>query len=263
MELLIAVSISFMGSLHCVGMCGPLLAFAVGDPTVARRTSRAWLHAAYHGGRLLTYALVGAICGLLGAAVDHGGARLGCHRAAALLAGTMVIAVGLAAALRAVGVRLPQAPLPGLIQRLVLAGQRAAFALAPLPRAFSTGLLTAFLPCGWLYLFALKAAGSGSPLWGAGFMMAFWLGSVPALVLVGAGVQTLARLFGRRLPLVTALVIVLLGVFTLTFWMHAPVQAFEPAQDQAAAASVQQIEELGRTVPPCCRKHAAAAENSP
>ena len=40
-----------------------------------------------------------------------------------------MIAVGLAAVLRAVGVRLPQLPLPGLIQRLVLTGQRAAFAL--------------------------------------------------------------------------------------------------------------------------------------
>ena len=48
----------------------------------------------------------------------------------------------------------PKCRLPGLIQRLVLAGQRAAFALRPLPRALSIGLLTAFLPCGWLYLFA-------------------------------------------------------------------------------------------------------------
>ena len=165
MELLIAVLIaSFVGSLHCVGMCGPLVAFAVADPTADRRTSRAMLHAAYHGGRLLTYALVGAVCGLLGAAVDTGGARLGCHRAAALLAGTMIIAVGLVATLRALGVRLPRVPLPGVISRLVLAGQRAAIALAPLPRALATGLLTAFLPCGWLYLFALKAAESGKPL---------------------------------------------------------------------------------------------------
>ena len=101
------------------------------------------------------------------------------------MAGTMMIAVGLAAVLRVAGVHLPEAPLPRMIQRCIIAGQRAAFALSPLPRALSTGLLTAFLPCGWLYLFALKAAGTGSPLQGALFMIAFWLGSVPALVLVG------------------------------------------------------------------------------
>ncbi len=264
MELLIAVLVaSFVGSLHCVGMCGPLVAFAVGDATGGKPAPRAGLHAAYHGGRLLTYALVGAVCGLFGAGVDYGGARLGCHRAAALLAGTMIIAVGLAAVMRAVGMRLPHLPLPGIIQRLVLAGQRAAFALTPLPRAFCTGLLTAFLPCGWLYLFALKAAETGSPVRGTLFMIAFWLGSVPALVLVGAGVQTLARLLGRRLPLVTAVVIVLLGVFTLAFWMHTPVLAFEPAQDPADSASVKQVEALGKTVPPCCRKAADAAEKVP
>ena len=94
-------------------------------------------------------------------------------------------------------------------------------------------------------------------------MIAFWLGSVPALVLVGAGVQTLARLLGRRLPLVTAVVIVLLGVFTLAFWMHAPVLAFEPAKNPADSASVKQVEDLGKTVPPCCRKAAEAAEKVP
>ena len=94
-------------------------------------------------------------------------------------------------------------------------------------------------------------------------MVAFWLGSVPALVLVGAGVQTLVRLLGRRLPLVTALVIVLLGVFTLAFWMRTPVLAFEPAKNQADAASVKQIEELGKAVPPCCQPHAEADKKGP
>jgi sulfite exporter TauE/SafE len=263
MELLIAVVIaSFVGSLHCVGMCGPLVAFAVSDPHGGKPASRAWLHVAYHGGRLLTYALVGAVCGLLGAAVDHGGARLGCHRAAALLAGGMMIAVGIAAVLRAVGVRLPHVPLPGLIQRVVLTGQRVAFALRPLPRALCIGLLTAFLPCGWLYIFASYAAGTGSPLWGGLFMIAFWLGSVPALLLAGVAVQTLARLLGRRLPLVTALTVVVLGVVTLVLRMQTPVQAFEPKQIQADTASVKQVDELGKAVPPCCRKNAETDEKS-
>ena len=165
-----------------------------------------------------------------------------------------MLAVGVAAVLRAVGVRLPQLPLPGLIQRLVLAGQRAAFALRPLPRALCVGLLTAFSPCGWLYLFASYAAGTGSPFWGALFMIVFWLGGVPALLLAGVGVQTLARLLGRRLPLVTALAIVALGVVTLVLRMQSPLLAFEPRQIQADAFVGKQVEELGKTVPPCCRK---------
>ncbi len=245
---------SFLGSLHCVGMCGPLVGFAVSDPGGQRQGSRLWLHAAYHAGRLSTYALAGAVCGLLGTAVDRGGARLGCQKAAALAAGAIMICVGLAAVLRALGVRLPQLPLPGLIQRLVLTGQRAAFALRPLPRALCIGLLTAFLPCGWLYLFAAYAAGTGSPAWGALVMVAFCLGGVPALVLAGFGMQTIARLLGRRLPLVTALAIVMLGVVTLVLRMQSPVQAFEPVPVRADSTAIGQVEALGKTVPPCCRK---------
>jgi sulfite exporter TauE/SafE len=256
MQLLIAVLIaSFVGSLHCVGMCGPLVAFAIGDTRGGKHTARALLHAAYHGGRLVTYTLVGAVCGILGAAIDHGGARLGCHRAAALAAGGMMIAVGAAAALRAVGARLPQLPLPVLIQRAVVIGQRAAFALTPVPRALCVGLLTALLPCGWLYLFASYAAGTGSPLWGAAFMAAFWLGSVPALLLAGIGVQAVARFVGRSLPLVTALLIVALGVVTLVLRMQSPVLAFEPRQIGSGAEAVKMIHELDKTVPPCCRRH--------
>jgi uncharacterized protein len=256
MEFLIAVLIaSLVGSLHCVGMCGPLVAFAVGDSR-AGKTSKIWLHVAYHGGRLLTYAFVGGVCGILGAAVDRGGARLGCQRAAALLAGAMMIAVGAAALFRAIGVRLPHISLPGPILRLILAGQRAALALGPLLRALCIGLLTAFLPCGWLYLFASYAAGTGTPLWGAMFMIAFWLGTVPALLLAGAGVQVLARVLGRRQPLVTSLAIVMLGVATLVFRMQTPVQAFEPVPIRADVLSVKQVESLGKSVPPCCREHA-------
>jgi hypothetical protein len=166
----------------------------------------------------------------------------------------MMIGVGAAAVLRAVGARLPELPLPRLLQRVVIAGQRAAFTLAPLPRALCIGLLTALLPCGWLYLFASYAAGTGSPLWGAAFMAAFWLGSVPSLLLAGIGAQALARLAGRRLPLVTALTIVALGVATLVLRMQTPVLAFEPRQLGAGADSLKQVEDLGTTVPPCCRK---------
>ena len=67
--------------------------------------------------------------------------------------------------------------------------------------------------------------------------------------------QTLARLLGRRLPLVTALVIVVLGVFTLVLRMQSPVQAFEPVRVRADSTAIGQVEALGETVPPCCRKH--------
>lgn len=256
MATLIAILLaSLFGSLHCAGMCGPLVAFAVGGTDIQSNSVRALLHVMYHGGRLASYALIGAVCGLLGAALDLGGAMAGLHRVASLLAGGMMIAVGVIAILHYKGVRLPQLSVP-LLQRLVIIGQRATFGLRPLPRALGIGVLTAFLPCGWLYAFAIVATGTGSVIWGAAVMIAFWLGTVPVLASLGIGVQTLAGTIGRRIPLATAVAFVLLGLFTIGNRLAIPVEAFAAtAAPTAGADTAEQIEIIQQTKPPCCQHH--------
>jgi len=246
--------LSLSGSLHCAGMCGPLVAFAVGAPETRSYAGRAILQLAYHGGRLVTYALVGAICGVLGAALDLGGSLLGLQRVAAVLAGVMMIAVGVLTLLRYRGVSLPHVGLPAFLQRLVVLGQRAAVELRPLPRSLAIGLLTALLPCGWLYAFAIIAAGAGSAGWGAAVMVAFWAGTVPVLVSLGVGVQALTGALGRRLPLATALILVGLGLYTIGDRLLLPAGAFEPLAESLQGRDVQgKLKTVEHTKPPCCQ----------
>lgn len=248
---------SLTGSLHCVGMCGPLVAFAVGSTESHSNLGRLALHFAYHGGRLVTYAAIGAVCGLLGAALDMGGAMVGLNRAAAILAGVMMIGVGVIAILRYRGVRLPERKTPGPLRRWIVLGQRAATGLRPLPRAGAIGLLTGFLPCGWLYAFAIVAAGSGSLAWGASVMAAFWMGTVPVLAALGIGVQTLTGTLGRRVPLVTAVALVALGLYTIASRSTVPVAAFEAqAESLQGSGTAEQLDSIQQTVPPCCQPHA-------
>lgn len=204
---------SLLGSMHCAGMCGAFLAFAVtpGDAPV----SRAALQGAYHLGRLVTYTALGTAAGALGHAVDLGGSMAGLQRTAGSLAGTMMVVFGLLAVARVLGVRLPRAPVPAVIQRALTAGHRAAFDLPPLARAGATGLLTTLLPCGWLYAFVITAAGTADAAHGALAMLVFWLGTLPALITLGAGIQGLAGPLRKRLPLVTSLAVVCVGVFTV------------------------------------------------
>ncbi|MCU0874601.1 MAG: sulfite exporter TauE/SafE family protein [Pirellulaceae bacterium] len=255
MSALIAVLLaSLFGSLHCAGMCGPLVAFAVGAPETSSYAQRAVLQIVYHGGRLATYALVGAICGVLGAALDLGGSLLGLQRVAAVMAGAMMIAVGVLALLRYRGVALPHLGLPAFLQRLVVVGQRTAVGLRPLPRALTIGLLTALLPCGWLYAFAIIAAGAGSAAWGAAVMAAFWAGTVPVLVSLGVGVQALTGAVGRRLPLATALILVALGLYTVGDRLLVPAGAFEPlAESLQGRDAREQLKTVEQTKPPCCQ----------
>ena len=84
MAILAAVlAASLFGSLHCAGMCGPLVLFAMGSTEVNSHGRRLIIQIAYHGGRFVMYAVIGAVCGLLGAALDLGGALVGLHRVAA------------------------------------------------------------------------------------------------------------------------------------------------------------------------------------
>lgn len=253
---------SLFGSLHCAGMCGALVAFAVGGAESSSLPGRVLLQIGYHGGRLASYTLLGAACGLAGAALDFGGSLVGLQRVACILAGAMMVVVGVVAVLRFRGWRLPVLPFPARLQRLLQVGQRAAIGLRPLPRATTIGLITALLPCGWLYAFAVIAAGTGSSIWGGAVMAAFWSGTVPILASVGAAVQTWSGTWGRRIPLATAILIVLVGLGTLAErWALSGETWNLPAVLSAGRDVREQVEVLEQTTPPCCRH--AAHESSP
>ena len=61
---------------------------------------RALLHVAYHGGRCVSYVVVGLLCGTVGAVLDLGGSLIGVYRAAAILAGVLMIGTGIITVLR-------------------------------------------------------------------------------------------------------------------------------------------------------------------
>ena len=132
--------------------------------------------------------------------IDLGGSLIGLNRLAAVLAGAMMVGVGFLAIAKYSGMRMPRFSLPGPLNRGIQFGRKAAFGLRPGNRALVIGLLTALLPCGWLYAFAIVAARTGSILFGAAVMAAFWLGTVPILASLGVGVQTLTGTLGRRIP---------------------------------------------------------------
>jgi sulfite exporter TauE/SafE len=174
----------------------------------------------YHFGRLLTYALAGLIAGAAGQLVDLGGEALGVQLVAARIVGTLMIVIG--------GVRLYQlvlqrkqfrqvesTPQASLITRTLVRLRPLIFRLPTAARGLVTGLLTPLLPCGWLYLFALVAAGTGSILTGPIVMIAFWLGTVPALVALVAGTQFLSVRFRKAIPVGAAVLLVLAGGYTV------------------------------------------------
>lgn len=213
--LVTVVAASFVGSLHCVGMCGGFVAFYSGsDPATGAR--RLLTHGAYNGGRLVAYAVLGAAVGGLGAALDVAGELAGMQRVAAVVAGFVMVAWGVIALLRIGGMRvLVHRASSGAAGRWLRRGMAAVGRRPPLTRATLVGLLTGLLPCGWLWAFLVTAAGTGHPATGAAVMVAFWIGTVPALVAIGLGFQLVGAPLRRHVPAVTAVLVVALGILAL------------------------------------------------
>ena len=204
---------SLLGSLHCAGMCGAFIAVAVDDRGNWRRHTL--LQAAYHGGRLISYVCLGIAAGAAGRLLNIGGALAGIRSAAAVLAGITVILFAAITLLRQAGVRWPLRAAPAWLSKISSPIYRAAMDRPPIDPRLMIGLCTTLLPCGWLYAFVVTAAGTGSPSSAAVTMSAFWLGTLPALVTIGAGVRSILGPLQRRLPVATAIALLAAGLYTI------------------------------------------------
>ena len=243
---------SLLGSLHCVGMCGCFVAFyAAGDG--GRGAGRLAAHAVYSGGRLLAYGALGAAAGALGAVLDLAGGLAGLQRIAAVVAGAAMIGWGVVALLRLYGLRLgPRFVAAGAVARLVRGGLARVGGRPPVVRALAVGLLSGALPCGWLWVFLVTAAGTGGPLAGMAVMTAFWAGTVPALVALGLGAQLAAAPLRRHAPSLTAVLMVVLGILAIVS-RPASVTAAIELHAPSPATAAERLGELDHRELPCCQ----------
>jgi len=210
-----------LGSAHCAGMCGSFACLASGgDASSGPQALRS--SAGYNLGRLASYATLGAIAGAAGAGLDRAGGIAGLTRPAAIVAGLLLILWGTASLLAALGVRVPVLDIPPALATRIARGVRAVQERPPLVRSLAVGALSAALPCGWLYAFVATSAAAGSAIGGATVMAAFWAGTVPMMVAVGMGAQKLLGPLRRRLPVLTASMLVILGVLTVSGRLVAP-----------------------------------------
>jgi len=200
--LLTALTTGLVGSLHCVGMCGPLaMALPVGRLPHAQRALGV---GTYHLARLTAYATVGATFGLAG----QGLLLMGLQRPLSIGAGLFLLAWTLWARGRfgslitAKSTRWIVGPIGHLLQE-------------PAWYSFTAlGFLNGLLPCGFVYVALAGAITTGNAADSAIYMAIFGAGTVPALLLVRAVPSlfplNLRRRFTRLMPIMAVCVAVLL-----------------------------------------------------
>ncbi len=250
---LIAMLAGFAGSFHCIGMCG---GFACGLAQTSQGSKTALLlHSLlYNTGRVVTYAFIGALAGLLGHVLidghahtvglatnvtaidmdamahgmDHAALSSGPHgmvlagemgwaqRGLSIMAGLLMLVMasellGLRRRAPATWARLGGESLAKVFRTLLLSKRPSA--------ALALGVANGFLPCPLVYAFAAAAVATGSVADAVLLMTAFGLGTIPAMVFMGAAgfLMTLAvRKWGVRFSgafvLVIGLVTILRGM---------------------------------------------------
>ncbi len=178
-----------VGSLHCIGMCG---GFAVACGGRARDTLL------WHGGRIATYAILGALAGAFGAMMPGPGWVVG-------LLSTLLI-VWFAAGLAGL-VPEPHVSIPGIKHLTTNLATR-----TNMVARFGFGMATGLLPCGLVYAALGIPVAASDPMVGALAMVAFGVGTAPALTAVAMGLR---RLVMRNMALRRALAA---GVLVAALW---------------------------------------------
>lgn len=214
-DLLPLFLLGFLGTAHCLGMCGPLVLSLPG------RGGRLATHLAYHAGRILTYGALAALAAGLGAGVDATDRALAVPGGAAgalapLTRVQVALSLASAALLLSLGLfRLGIVREPAFLsgagpQRLPGARRlaRAALTGGGLPAVWAFGLLMGLLPCGLSWAAFARALAAPDPLRGATLGVAFGLGTLPGLLLLGTAAATALRRHARLVDLLSGMLLV-------------------------------------------------------
>lgn len=198
--LLAAWLMGIAGSLHCVGMCGPLISMMPYN-----RNSR-WSFfiskSANHLGRLTTYSALGLLFGLMG----QGIAAAGFQQWLSIISGLAILTM----------VFWPKkwnqfSPKGKIFSFTNWVKTKFASLLkqnSP-QKLYLLGVLNGLLPCGLLYIALAASISTGNTLKGAAFMLLFGLGTVPALAIVGIFSHALKQRYNRGFFKFTRILLVL------------------------------------------------------
>lgn len=206
-----AFAAGLLGSAHCLGMCGGISGlFAAGSQVASLRTQLP-LAIAYNLGRVLSYTFLGAVVAMIGSATVSAIPSLA--GPVRLASGALIILVGLQVAF---GWRLLTAveKVGAKLWNRLVPRAKSLIPVTSVSKAVGLGLIWGWLPCGLVYSALLLAATTAEPASGGMVMIAFGLGTMPAMVLTGLSASKLSTFMSRN-RLGAGLLIILLGIATL------------------------------------------------
>jgi len=231
--LLSALILGFMGSLHCVGMCGPI-AFML---PVDRKNNikRVFQISLYHMGRLMAYGLIGLVFGILG----KGLYVFGMQQKLSIAIGALMILLAVLP-VRTLHKFKVSKPIYRVISKIKNT-LGASFKRKTADTFLTIGFLNGFLPCGLVYIAVFGAIASGNVAQGSLYMVLFGAGTIP---LMTTAVYFSGFLKGNRKQKIQKLIpvfVVLMGTLFILrgLGLGIPYVSPRPVMEVAASSSIE------------------------
>lgn len=203
-DLYTAFTIGLVGSLHCIGMCGPIaVALPLGKRKWIQKAGGALL---YNTGRSLTYGVLGALFGLLGKGIYMAGFQ---QWASIILGMAMILGVVFPFVFKNQlnTDKLLNGYAAGIISRF-----RGLFGNQAYHNLFIIGLLNGLLPCGLVYVAVAGALNTGDVMLGILFMLVFGIGTIPVMFSISLAGNVISAGIRQRVNKLIPYMVVVLGI---------------------------------------------------
>ena len=226
-----AFVVGLFGSLHCVGMCGPI---AMALPVYYDNPSRlVFSRLLYNIGRTITYGFIGAIIGLFGEGLSLAGAQ----QWLSIFSGIMLILIILIPSRISSSIQLLK---PAYHFSDYLKKKFSKFlGNKNLSSVFAIGLLNGFLPCGLVYVALAGSLASGSILNGMLYMIFFGLGTLPLMFVFSLFGQIVGINIRRRFTRLIPVLVVSLGILFILRGLNLGIPYVSPKLKTETSQSVQ------------------------
>ena len=230
--------IGLLGSFHCLGMCGPIVvSLPLREQSWETKVVSSLL---YNLGRVVTYAFLGLIFGLLGLGLHIWGIQ----QWVSIAVGTvMILSVGFP-------ILFHGSKITTLFDGL-LTGFKKVFGRFFGFRTYSSiwiiGILNGFLPCGLVYVALAGALLSTTPWNGAFYMVMFGIGTIPALLGLSLMGNFFSMAFRRRMQGIVPFLVLLIGILFVLRGMNLGIPYLSPKMEATHKTKTEQFQK-----PKCC-----------
>lgn len=214
--ILIGFLTGLVGSLHCVGMCGPL---AIAVPAVKNNLFLSKFF--YNSGRVFTYTLMGICAGLIGERIylDKFQSYFSIISGIILLAG-LVLYLNQKRLLKIKFFKEFLGFLKNEITRF--------FKIKTYKSVFITGILNGLLPCGMIYIALSGAVITGNSISGMFYMIFFGLGTLPLMMGFSVYGVKIKNLIGRRINYISPALITIVAILLLLRGLNLGIPVISP-----------------------------------